>query len=703
MNEVPHQMGALALHFINYTHRNVFLTGGAGTGKTTFLRFLKSITHKKIVIAAPTGVAAINAGGTTIHSLFGLPPRFLDEATVKIIRLAAPVKALLRDIELLVVDEASMLRADVLDAMDYLLRDVRQKAQPFGGLQVLFIGDLFQLPPVETQQDTEKRQGLYPSFYFTDAKVFPELDMLHLEMTDVYRQSDPAFIKLLNTIRTGRLTSEDLNHLNKLYCPDWTEKNTLILTTHKRYASQLNEQQLSGLPGPAYNLVAEITGEFGEDQYPVDKVLQLKRGCRVMIIKNDNSNNPQFFNGKIGVVISINDRAINVKFEDGSEMPFERETWPNISYASKGENDSFSEQVVGTFRQFPLRLAWAITVHKSQGLTFEKVVIDVADAFAPGQVYVALSRVRSLQGVCLKSKIPASAIIRPPVTKTALLAADDLNALMIELQNEKKTYTQDFLLNIFDWGDIRLSINSAALPEQIQLTLAKVVEKLARHASNFSTEIKERLGVLGAPDWTGLVERLKQAEAYFVQEINGNCIGPLKEFVKKNKDDFKFRGQVNVVKTHIKTYQQKASALAVAKQVVHGVMGRLIYSPFGMEQPAPRVGKIPNTKESVVEQSALTSTEVQSLQLFQAGKTIAEIAALRSLGVPAIEYHLASFIPTGEIQLADIIPQQILDDVLPQMKGMKAPSIAQLRPVTGGRLSMGQLQALSVYLSHKLS
>lgn len=689
-----HSIASIALDFINHSYQNIFLTGGAGTGKTTFLKFLKRYTHKKMVIAAPTGVAAVNAGGITIHSLFGLPPRPLDTLTVKNIRLAGQSKSLLRELELLVVDEASMLRADVLDAMDFLLKEIRQDSRPLGGLQIVLIGDLFQLPPIETHQDNETLRGVYQSLYFMSAKAFSLLNMMMIELTEVHRQSDPVFISLLAAIRQGNLSEKDLKILDELYCPDWSQKEAIILTTHNNYASEVNEKQLNDLPGIVYTFSAEITGEFSTDNIPVDNVLRLKIGCHVMVVKNDNSTNRQFFNGKIGIVLSVNNDEVKVKFDDGAIVVFNRELWSNIGYTIDAERDSLKEIVVGTFKQFPLKLAWAITVHKSQGLTFEKAVIDVADAFAPGQVYVALSRIKSLNGVFLKSKIPPS-VIKRPVTETMLLDASNISDMMIKLEEEKKVYMMDFLVKSFQWNDIVSAVNNNVDP--ISKKLHEVSEKLSGYASTF---LNKTNGYAKDGDWKLLYERLVQAEGYFTKEINLTCIGPIKDFIKKNKDDFKFRGDINRMKSYIRLFQNKISSIAQASEVSKVVAEGICYLPVDEKIITSEENAPTHTTSSIPLNTSSFSTEAQSLQLFLTGKSIAEIASARSLGIPAIEAHLASYIPTGEINVTDLIPQNILEDILPLVKELKSPSIAQLRPFTGSKLSMGQLQALSIYLKN---
>jgi hypothetical protein len=699
--EDSNYIGTLALNFINHTYRNIFLTGGAGTGKTTFLKFLKGHTHKKMAIAAPTGVAAVNAGGVTIHSLFGLPPRPLDNATVANIRLAGQDKLLLRELELLVIDEASMLRADVLDAMDYLLQEVRQDARPLGGLQVVFIGDLFQLPPIESQEDLEKLAGQYLSMYFTDSRVYATLELLTIELTEIYRQSDSVFINLLAAVRKGTMSDRDISLLNELYCPDWAQKDAIVLTTHNKSASQLNEHKLSNLVGVVYTFTAEIEGEFSQDQFPVNGNLYLKIGCRVMVIKNDYSTTPQYYNGKIGMVVAISDQKIDVKFDDSTTVAIFRETWSNVSYSINGDNNSVKEIIIGTFKQFPIRLAWAITVHKSQGLTFEKAIIDVADAFAPGQVYVALSRIRTLAGIFLKSKISSSVIISSPHKEKVLQLNLDLNRLAEVLHEEQKIYMKDFLLKVFDLQHLKSTVDRNISNKPTLKILRLASEKLEKYAASFSKEIAMRIASENNSDWRAIANRLVQAESYFINEINATCITPLKEFIKNNKDDFKFRGDVNLMKNYVKLFQETSTSISSSKKLVKTVAEGIIYSPTDMEMTSAKRAESIKPMYDPQKSYGFISTEAQSLELFLIGKSILEIAITRRLGVPAIEAHLASYIPTGEVKLSDIVSQEIIDEIWPLLKEMKTPSIAQLRPAIGGKLSMGQLQALSTYLKDR--
>ncbi|MBS1532572.1 MAG: AAA family ATPase [Bacteroidetes bacterium] len=697
-NDSVSDIASMALDFINHTARNVFLTGGAGTGKSTFLKFLKGCTQKKMAIAAPTGVAAVNVGGTTIHSLFALPPRPLDEETVKGIRISSQARLLLRELDLLVVDEVSMLRADVLDAMDYLLKEVRQNRRPLGGLQIVFIGDLFQLPPIETTEDRETLSGLYPTLYFTSSRIIGDLDVLMLELTKVHRQSDADFISLLNAVRTGNISDFELSQLNTFYTPEWADKNSIILTTHNQNAAQINVSQLRGLPGEGHIFNAVLNGVFSEEQFPVELNLQLKQGCRVMVLKNDKSVNPQYYNGKIGTITAFNEETIEVTFDDTSKTTIQKEIWSNITYTFSSETNTVKEEVLGTFQQFPLKLAWSITVHKSQGLTFETAVIDVAGAFAPGQVYVALSRIKTPEGLFLKSKIPASAIIRPKITETVFSKVGNIPELLLTLVEGKKEYLMNLLNKIFDWSSIKVKLEQPTLDRSNFASIKETSLKLEKHASAFAKEIRGLLYIPGNIDWLLLKERCFRAAEYFSNEINSNCISPLKDYIKRNKADYKFRSEVNLVNNIVQSFQEKERAIKMATELVPKVENGIPYFPnLGENSLIPVVtseaksyGKVAETNET---------TEKQTLKLFLAGNSLAEIADKRKLGISAIESHLAFFIPTGEVKITDIIPQQLLNDTLNLLPDFdNQPTVARLRPILGSRLSMGQLLALSVHL-----
>nr|MDQ3048002.1 AAA family ATPase [Bacteroidota bacterium] len=397
--------------FINQTNKNVFLTGKAGTGKTTLLRNIVSTTYKKCLIAAPTGIAAINAGGVTIHSLFQLPfggfiPVKETQTLHNNTKLNDPVslirhlqmhdnkRKLLRELELLIIDEVSMLRADLLDAIDLVLRHVRRNNLPFGGVQMLFIGDMLQLPPVVKDDEWQVLRPYYNSAYFFDAVVLQKNKPVYIELDKIFRQADQRFVDLLNHLRNNELTRSDFDLLNTFYKPGYKHDPSdgyITLTTHNYKAIELNRRFLDKLQGTSRFFDAQVQDDFNENAFPLERKLELKIGAQVMFVKNDPSGNQKFFNGKIGFVASLTD-DIEVKFNDGSpSVIVSRYEWKNVKYKINEKSKEIEENIAGTFSHYPIKLAWAITVHKSQGLTFDKAIIDIGDAFAPGQVYVALS------------------------------------------------------------------------------------------------------------------------------------------------------------------------------------------------------------------------------------------------------------------------------------------------------------------------
>ncbi|MDP2161969.1 MAG: PIF1 family DEAD/DEAH box helicase, partial [Flavobacterium sp.] len=415
------------LRFVNQTNQSIFLTGKAGTGKTTLLHHIIQTTHKNTVVVAPTGIAALNAGGVTIHSQFQLPfGGFIPEYThasndsdnqkfetkntlVKHFRMSGQKKAVIQNMELLIIDEVSMLRADLLDAIDFTLRKIRKKDYPFGGVQVLFIGDLLQLPPVVKNDEWRVLRNYYKGIFFFNAKVIQEQPPLYIELTKIYRQSDEKFIAVLNNLRNNSISKEDVQILNEFVKPNFdikANKGYITLTTHNAKADAINSDSLEDLPGECFRYKPEIVDDFPEKIYPVEEILQLKVGAQIMFIKNDLSFEKNYFNGKMGFIKSLSEGEILVHFpEENKTIAVEKYEWKNIRYSVNEMTKEIQEDVLGTFVHYPIKLAWAITVHKSQGLTFDKAVLDVSQVFVPGQAYVALSRLRSLQGLILLSPI----------------------------------------------------------------------------------------------------------------------------------------------------------------------------------------------------------------------------------------------------------------------------------------------------------
>ncbi len=419
--------------FINQTNRSIFLTGKAGTGKTTLLKKIVSSTYKQTVIVAPTGIAALNAGGVTIHSFFQLPfggfiPDFKVEAQfsdhVKLetkstlmrhFKMNASRRAVLRNLELLIIDEVSMLRADVLDSIDWTLRNVRKINKPFGGVQVLYIGDLLQLPPVIKPQEWSFLRDYYQGIYFFNAHVVHESPPLYIELEKVYRQKDQLFLDILNNLRNNKVTAEDVAHLNNYVQPNFDatkQEDYITLTTHNRDADRINQEALDRLKTNELKYHAEVTGTFPDHLFPIEEELKLKIGAQVMFIKNDISSDKVFYNGKMGKVVALEEDEIKVNFPaEKKTITVDKYEWNNIQYSIDPSTGEVEEKVLGTFVHYPLKLAWAITVHKSQGLTFDKAVLDVSKVFVPGQAYVALSRLRSLEGVVLLRPIRMGSIM----------------------------------------------------------------------------------------------------------------------------------------------------------------------------------------------------------------------------------------------------------------------------------------------------
>ncbi|WP_300565008.1 AAA family ATPase, partial [Flavobacterium sp.] len=419
------------LQFINQTQRNIFLTGKAGTGKTTLLREIIKTTHKNVVVVAPTGIAALNAGGVTIHSMFQLPfagfipdnsaPQFSDfvkfetkQTLARHFKMSGLKKSVIRNMELLIIDEVSMLRADVLDAIDFMMQSVRKKKTAFGGVQVLFIGDLMQLPPVIRDEEWKILRNYYNGKFFFHSHVIQLNPPLYIELSKIFRQTDDVFISVLNNLRNNQISTNDVQILNQYVKPNFDlkqNKGYITLTTHNAKADGMNAKALAELDGKLVQYQPEIIGDFPEKIFPVDENLQLKIGAQVMFVKNDLSPEKRFFNGKMGLIKSLSEEEILVHFTDENKtITVEKYEWENIRYTVNADTKEIEEEVLGTFVHYPIKLAWAITVHKSQGLTFDKAALDVSQVFLPGQAYVALSRLRSLEGLVLLSPLQMNGI-----------------------------------------------------------------------------------------------------------------------------------------------------------------------------------------------------------------------------------------------------------------------------------------------------
>ncbi len=445
-----------AVEFIHHTDKLIYLTGKAGTGKTTFLKYIKRTTEKNVVILAPTGVAAINAGGVTINSFFQIPfgPFVPDDARLRTkaigpgkketifsnFRYGEEKRKIIANLELLIIDEISMVRCDTLDVIDQILKVFRNKPYlPFGGVQVILIGDTFQLPPIADASQWAILSQFYKTAFFFSSQVIQHHTPIYIELKKIYRQKDQGFIDLLNKIRVNKLTLPDFHQLNTKYNPAFSGEGEdfIILATHNRIVQEINAEKLAQLKTPSFSYEAKIEGTFPTNAMPTDEHLALKVGAQVMFVKNDTGEEKRFFNGKIGKIKSLAEDEIIVVFDNQQEVNIERATWENVQYEYNEEEGRVKEEVVGSFEQFPIKMAWAITVHKSQGLTFDKVIADLGNAFAAGQVYVALSRCTSFDGLVLKSKVTPYAVKTDP--QALLFAQNETpSTLVIEELNTGK-------------------------------------------------------------------------------------------------------------------------------------------------------------------------------------------------------------------------------------------------------------------------
>lgn len=539
----------LAWDFVNNTNRNVFLTGKAGTGKTTFLHKVKRDSSKRIVVVAPTGVAAINAKGVTIHSFFQLPfgPILPDKqlnSTSEFNRKFSKTKInIIKSLDVLVIDEISMVRADVLDGIDITLRRYRDKNEVFGGIQLLLIGDLQQLSPIVNDSEWHLLQPFYKNAFFFSSLAYKECHALTIELKHVYRQDNPIFIDILNEIRTNSLTQSSADELNKRYDPNFVsakDEGYITLTTHNRKADESNISELDKLKGKLYTYKAIVDGKFPEYSFPNKQELVLKVGAQVMFIKNDSSTDKRYFNGKIGTVIHLDKDEVIVKCpNDNFNITTTFETWDNINYTIDRETKAITERKIGSYTQIPLRLAWSITIHKSQGLTFERAIIDAESAFAHGQTYVALSRCKSLKGLILKSKIDSSQIISDSNIREFNEQSEQNQPNESILKQSKVAFQLSLISEVFDYYKFLVPIhrildvfykNRGSLHGNLEiplLTMKKAVANFLKVANSFNSQLKEFSQGQVEPENNQLLQnRFAKAVEYFNKETKTHILEP---------------------------------------------------------------------------------------------------------------------------------------------------------------------------------
>ncbi len=545
MKFIPNPQIELAFDYVRNTDKNIFLTGKAGTGKTTFLHQIKSEGFKRMVVVAPTGVAAINAGGMTIHSFFQLPfglhlPGVKREEQQR--RFAGQKINLIRSLDLLVIDEISMVRADLLDAVDEVLRRYRGHSKPFGGVQLLMIGDLHQLPPVVKHDEWNLLREHYQTPYFFGSLALQKSDPVTIELKHIYRQSDSQFIGLLNKVRDNKMDASVLETLNSRYRADFNpsdEDGYITLTSHNASAAGINAEKLESIAEPVHSFKAKIDGDFPAHAYPTEEVLEFKKGAQVMFVKNDMSPEKLYFNGKIGRITRIENDVVYVKCpNDPSEIAVSPVNWDNVKYSLNELTKEVKEEIIGTFKQYPLKLAWAITIHKSQGLTFERAIIDAQAAFAHGQVYVALSRCKSFEGVVLRSRIGHSSVKTDTVVKNYSEDAEKNAPGEADLRQAKREYQQSLLQELFDFKTMKRhfdqlhrtflehggSLQGSAF-SQLKTLAEKTGELVFSVAEKFQPQLTGYFFQTDMPEEFELLqERVKGASIYFSEKLDGKLL-----------------------------------------------------------------------------------------------------------------------------------------------------------------------------------
>jgi hypothetical protein len=736
--------------FINQTNRTIFLTGKAGTGKTTLLRKIVQTTQKNTVIVAPTGIAALNAGGVTIHSFFQLPfgafiptthsptsdsyVKHENKTTLKRhFKMNKRRIAIIRNLELLIIDEVSMLRADLLDAIDFMLKFVRRNNEPFGGIQVLFIGDLLQLPPVVKNDEWSILSSYYNGIYFFNSQILSAFPPLVIELTTIFRQKDDEFIELLNNLRNNRFTEQNIALLNSKVINDpqsFDKTGCITLSTHNAKADEINAKELLKLTSKTFEYSAEITGDFPEHIFPLDQKLELKVGAQVMFVKNDSGLEKKYYNGKIGTIEFLSEYEVIVYFsEEKKKITVDKYEWSNIKYNLNEATQEITEEVIGTFVQYPLKLAWAITVHKSQGLTFDKAILDVNDVFAPGQAYVAFSRLRSLAGLKLLRPIENRSISMDQQVKDFTQIEVDLASLNNQLSNDTVHYLKNRLIQTFDWYSLLelisiLSSSHTSAPIKTEKNknlewIKELVEKLSNtqeHSLNFRKQIDKLF--YNQVDLEFINERVSAAYTYFfpiLDEILGRFyfkIGELK-LIRKTKQytdeleefsELLFCRIIDLKKTRIlseklslgldiskddfkipeiENYQiSKISAVQQALRQ-QNKNSKLVLDSIDFETKITKV-----KKDKPVKQSTIEITE----EFIKSGKKIDEIARIRQLSETTIYGHVAQLIRAEKIEISDVMEAKRLKEIQELVAKCDSSSLSQIKAQIGDLASWDELR-----------
>lgn len=752
------------LQLVNHTRENIFLTGKAGTGKTTLLRHIIAHTHKQLLITAPTGVAALNVGGVTLHSQFQLPfGGFLPiqgepvlrgqlkfetaQSIPRHTRMRNEKRQVINSAELLIIDEISMVRADMLDAIDAMLRFVRRNQEPFGGLQLLLVGDMMQLPPVAKNEEWEILRQHYKTPYFFEAQALHKKPPVYIKLEQVYRQTDEQFTALLNRLRYNQLTEADYQWLDKKVRPQFKPqdgKAWITLTTHNQQADRINQAALEALHRPVYNFEAAIEGEFPELMYPCEANLQLCEGAQVMFVRNDSSGNNRFFNGKLATVHSISNKHITVVFEDQSELVVDRISWPNIRYKTEEDTHRVTEEEIGSFEQYPLRLAWAITVHKSQGLTFDRAILDVQQAFAGGQAYVAMSRLRTEEGLVLNSRFPRAAV--PMSDRLQSFETAPRQAPTQEhIQQLSVQYLQNYLfhclncrpllnswrrhLETYNKDDVRSqkqAHKSWAMDMLRQLEPLDVYTKAAQLDINSSfkskplalEQLKEQIAsillnaepLLRAMSCQILIQQQEVAAekgmktyANELEELDAQLFRHWELLVKAPLLLLSVSGEAPLDKSRLLAAANSDWRTALRKTIIKvsttkpstskktekskksTASGAPAVESTGADHPI--LGKIPQKGEKISKEANLQATSL----LYREGNTIEEIAAKRNYARSTIQQQLQDAVETGLLEIRYLVSKQRYEEIMKALPAITELKLGEMREVVASRFSFEEL------------
>lgn len=684
-----------AWEFVEKTGKSVFLTGKAGTGKTTFLRKVVEESRKRVVVVAPTGIAAINAGGVTIHSFFQLPLHpFIPGAKIESkFAFSKEKRSIIKTMDLLIIDEISMVRSDLLEAVDSVLRRFRNRFKPFGGVQLLMIGDLQQLTPVITDEEFQLLAPYYSSPYFFGSRALSQVDYVTIELKEVYRQQDDAFISILNSVRCGRPSPDVIRALNQRYDPNFipsSDEGYIRLTTHNNIANSYNEQQLDMIDDPIHCFDAVIDGNFPEYAYPTEARLELKVGAQVMFVKNDPSAERRYFNGKIGVVTDFYEEYILVQCPgDDEKIAVEPLEWENCRYVINEQTQEMETEVVGIFKQYPLRLAWAITIHKSQGLTFDKAIIDAASSFASGQVYVALSRCRTLEGMVLATPLRQDAVITDHRVDDYIDGQEEAAQRSVaRLESIKEEYYKELLGELFDFKELA-SLQKRMLGVCMEFPSGTVVGLAQKH-NDILNSLNETVVPVGAK-WQRLImqkpylevssaefsARVKNGCAYFLSELDGmygDFLDKTRDIKAENKELVKRYGNVwndlDMELSGIRILLKAMSAVPFSTESYLRERQIAVFEASGFvpkELKTPKSSKKPASKP---QKEKKEDTKVTTFKLYRQGLSVKEIAKERDLNQQTIARHLAHYVAKGMISVEELVPSSKVDSIQEIISGL---------------------------------